>query len=283
MGTVTILTPALRDAYLRRLGLPAPQAPTLDALRELHRAHVERIAYESLWIALGERRTIEPLDSVRYLVGGRGGYCYHLNGGFAALLTTLGFQAHWRIGGVQMTAADAPGPSRNHAPIEVTGLDGSWLVDVGLGDGLHDPLPLVAGSYRQDPLTFELRPSAAIAGGWRLDHDPTGSFVGMDFGPGPAEPADFAASHTTLSTSPDSGFVRTVAVLCRRAGAVDDLRGLVLRSTGSALTTLATRRDYFAALADVFHLDLSDVDDDRRAALWTRLCADHDAYLARTQ
>ena len=58
--------PATRDAYLRRLGVE-PEPPSLDLLCRIHRAHVERVPYETLWIQLGqgwsvrdvERRTIE--------------------------------------------------------------------------------------------------------------------------------------------------------------------------------------------------------------------------------
>src|SRR5688572_12622375 len=64
----------LRDAYLARLGWTEMPAPTLETLFALHRAHVERIAYNTVWIALGERRTIDLASSVRFVAGGNGGY-----------------------------------------------------------------------------------------------------------------------------------------------------------------------------------------------------------------
>ncbi|WP_018684867.1 arylamine N-acetyltransferase family protein [Actinokineospora enzanensis] len=284
------LDESLRDAYLRRLGWTAPPPPTAETLVALHRAHVERVPYEVVWIALGESRTVEPLESVRHVVAGRGGYCYHLNGAFACLLDWLGFDVHWRVGGVQLLRESEPFRARaNHLALEVHGLpsaaspEGRWFVDTGLGDALHEPLPLVPGGVEQPPSRFALRRSAVVPGGWRLDHDPRGYFVGMDFTSSEATVPDFAAMHEKLSTAPDSGFVRVVSV-CRRDGrSVSTLRGLrytELRAESTTQTAITTKAQYFAVLADVFGLPLSDVDDQRRAALWAHLLAAHERYLA---
>ena len=49
--------------------------------------------------------------------------------------------------------------------------EGRWLVDLGMGDGLHEPLPLAVGAFRQGPFAYGLRPSDAEPGGWRFDHE----------------------------------------------------------------------------------------------------------------
>ncbi|GLZ38177.1 arylamine N-acetyltransferase [Actinokineospora sp. NBRC 105648] len=294
----------LRDAYLARLGHTSPPPPTVQALLDLHRAQVERVPYEVVWIALGEQRGVDPLESVGHLVNGRGGYCYHLNGAFACLLDWLGFDVHWRVGGVQTSSDDEPvGATANHLALEVHGLpaaespDGRWFVDTGLGDALHEPLPLRPGSYPQDPSVFTLRPSPVIPGGWRFDHDPRGGFHGMDFTPSEATVADFADRHRELSTGPDSAFVRVVTLALRGRGSITTLRSLRLTRRGTPdgqtgqssqadqadRADLATKADYFAALQDVFRLRLSDVDDQRRDALWHRVRADHEEFLSRAQ
>lgn len=285
MQTCTVDIPA----YLRRLGLPGLEsaAPSADALRALHTAHVERVAYENLEIWLGRPTTVDPLESAARIIGGRGGYCYHLNGAFSELLARLGYAVTRHVGGVQLRGGE-PGVDGNHLVLTVAGLPGEanpggvWLVDVGLGDGLHEPLPLVAGSYRQGPHEYGLRPSEVAPGGWRLEHDPGGSFQGMDFAPAPAVMAEFAAMHQQLSTSPESGFVRTAVVQRRDARGVDQLRGLVLSrlGVGAERVTLDSPRDYFAALADVFRLPLDDVSDREKEKLWARLHAAHEAWLA---
>ena len=50
--------------------------------------------------------------------------------------------------------------------------DGPWYVDAGLGDALHEPLPLVPGTYPQGPLRFELQATDDGVGDWHLTHDP---------------------------------------------------------------------------------------------------------------
>ncbi|WP_211239427.1 arylamine N-acetyltransferase family protein [Actinokineospora inagensis] len=280
----------LRDAYLKRLGWDAPPAATVETLVALHRANVDLVPYEVVWLALGEERTTEPLDSLRYVIGGRGGYCFHLNGALGCLLDWLGFDVHWRVGGVQGPQfAEPVGANGNHLTLEVHGLpapespDGKWLVDIGMGDALYGPLPLVAGEYDQAPFRFRLRPSDVVPGGWRFDHDPSARCPGMDYAPYEAVVGDFAAKHLELTTSPESGFVRVVALCHRGGGKLTTLRGLrlsVVDGDGERVHDIDSPTEYFATLAELFRLPLSDVDDDRRRALYHRLRADHELFLA---
>jgi arylamine N-acetyltransferase len=277
------------SGYLRRLGIKDLSGPpTVGSLRRLQVAHVERVPYECLEIALGRPTTVDPLESARRIIGGRGGYCFHLNGAFSLLLRHLGYQVTRHVGGVQGTSEGSAGADGNHLVLTVSGLpseecpDGVWFVDAGLGDALHEPLPLVEGDYRQGPFTYGLRPSEAEPGGWRFDHDPRGSFFGMDFRAEAAEMSAFEAMHTHLSTSPDSGFVRITTAQRRDASGVDALRGLVLSRVGSneRTVTLETPDDYFEALADVFGLTLAEVNAAERAGLWDRLWSSHERWVA---
>ena len=280
------------DGYLRRLGIDEwPLRPDVATLRRLHRAQVERVPYETLDIQLGRRRSIDPLVSAGFVLSGRGGYCYALNGAFSVLLTALGYQATWHRAGVQnRTFPEPPGPAAdNHLALTVHGLpgdgespSGAWLVDAGLGDALHDPLPLHDGRYRQGAMTFRLGPSEVAPGGWRFDHDDTlGSFTGMDFAPGPATVADFVERDEFLSTSPASGFVRTSIVQRRDATGVDQLRGCVLTRVELAPVPrlVETEGEWFEVLADVFGLPLPDVGPTDRRRLWAKVHADHQAWL----
>ncbi|MEU7896935.1 arylamine N-acetyltransferase [Nonomuraea sp. NPDC049152] len=269
-------------AYLRRLGLESAP-PSVDHLRALHAAHVERVPYEALEIWLDRPTTVEPAESAARILSGRGGYCYHLNGALSALLAALGYEVTRHVGGVQNHGTE-PGVTGNHLVLTVRlpSSDGpdEWLVDAGLGDALHEPLPLVEGRYRQGPFEYGLRPSEVAPGGWRFDHDPRGSFVGMDFGMKPAEMSEFEAMHEELSTSPTSGFVRVATLNRRDASGVDILRGLVLTrigADGGGSTTMESAADYFHALEDVFGLDLPAAD---RSLLWGKLVRAHEAWTA---
>ncbi|MGW4892382.1 arylamine N-acetyltransferase family protein [Kitasatospora sp. NPDC004240] len=273
------------NRYLARLGLAHPGPPTVAALRALTAAHVERVPYEALEIHLGRPTTVDPYESVARVLLGRGGYCFHLNGAFATLLASLGYRVTWHVGGVHADPSQpAPGADANHLTLTVECEGGHWLVDVGLGDALHEPLPLRAGGYRQGPFTLRLRPSEVVPGGWRLDHDEHGSFSGMDFSTAPAGPADFAAKHHFLSTSPESPFVRILTAQRRDARGADVLRGAVLSRVEGAgpvkEVELTTAEEWFGVLGGVFGLTLAEVPAADREALWERVRRSHLAWRA---
>jgi len=279
----------LVEGYLARLGVPEPGPPSADALRALQAAHLDRVAYETLDIHLGRPTTVDPAESAARIAAGRGGYCFHLNGGFALLLESLGYHVvrHRAMVRSRTRAASPTGELPNHLGLTVHGLpsaenpDGDWLVDVGLGDGPLAPVPLRPGTYRQAPFSYALH-RTGTAGGWHLEHDPAGGFAGVDLDAAPARTEDFAASHAELSTSPRSGFVRVVTAQRRGADGVELLRGCVLeRVDAGGLTelTLDAPEDWFGALSGVFGLVLDDLTAADRAALWRRVRAAHDAWV----
>jgi N-hydroxyarylamine O-acetyltransferase len=275
------------NAFLRRLGIEQIEPPSVAALHRLHRAFVERVPYEVIEIQLERPTSLDALEAAdRIVARRRGGYCFHLNGAFAALLTELGYGVVLHRAGVQNRNEQRAGIFRNHLALTVAGLadqpETEWLVDVGLGDAIYDPLPLREGAYRQGPFNYSLRRSEIAPGGWRFDHDARGSFLGMDFDPAPASLSDFAEKHDFLSTSPQSGFVRVCTVQRRDAFGVDILRALTLSRLDAgcgAPTVLESAEKWYAALADVFGLTLADVSPPDRDRLWRRVVAQHDAHL----
>ncbi|HEX8536198.1 MAG TPA: arylamine N-acetyltransferase, partial [Cystobacter sp.] len=108
-------------------------------LRALHRRHIESIPFENLDIhsqrpiVLDEAAFFEKIIRQR-----RGGFCYELNGLFAALLRALGFQVAYLSGRVSSDGVRDDGPEFDHLLLEVT-WNGSWLVDVGFGDAFAEP------------------------------------------------------------------------------------------------------------------------------------------------
>jgi N-hydroxyarylamine O-acetyltransferase len=277
---------AVQAAYLARLELDA-EPPSVAALFRLHRAHVERVPYETLWIHLGEAWGIEADDSVERVANHqRGGYCFHLNGAFSELLKSLGYSVVRHVGGVHGPAGPSEADLTNHLVLTVGGLPtdenpgGDWYVDAGLGDALHEPLPLLAGAYHQPPFRVALERTAGGVGDWHLTHDPEGGFVGMSWRSTPADIGAFADRHEWLSTSPDSGFVKFLTVQRRDATGVDILRGLVLSRTGSGAfeTTLTDKRELIEVLADVFALGLTRADDRALDRLWITTLETHRAW-----
>jgi len=127
--------------YLDRINYDGPLEPTAEALRRLQVAHLLAVPFENLSIHAGEPIVLEDRALFRKLVSRRrGGFCYELNGLFAALLRAIGFEV------VMLSAqvADADGqfsPDFDHMALMVT-IDEPWLVDVGFGDSFVEPLSL---------------------------------------------------------------------------------------------------------------------------------------------
>jgi N-hydroxyarylamine O-acetyltransferase len=211
---VTPLPAALLDRYLTRAGARRA-APSAEALVALHRSVVERISYETVWIHSGEARGLDPVAAATRIAEGRGGYCFHMNGALAAALAALGYQVTHHIGGVHGAEGPSNASHGNHLVLLVHGLPtaanpgGTWYVDAGLGDALHEPLPLVAGGHSSGPFRYELvsvDPTPTSPADWLFVHDPRGTFVGMGFSLAEASMADFEPHHRRLSTDPASHF-----------------------------------------------------------------------------
>jgi arylamine N-acetyltransferase len=275
--------------YLRRLGVEHPGAPSVAGLMALHRAQVERVAYTTVDIQRGRPPSIDPEEcAARVVATGRGGYCFHLNGAFAALLDGLGYTVRRHRGGVWHGPDQVPlQPYPNHLALTVHTLPntanpgGSWLVDAGLGDALWEPLALRSGSTEQSGFHYRLSPSPVLAGGWRFEHDPRGSFAGMDFSPAPAAPDAFAVAHADLSTSPTSGFVRSLVAQRRHAKGYEKLISLtLLRTTAAGVTeqALTGPDELRSVLADEFALPLDDFEPDEWATVYQRARAAQDEY-----
>ena len=279
------------DGYLARLGLARPVRADVEWLFAAHRAHMERVPYENLEIQLGRATSVDPAESIARIVRGRGGYCFHLNGALGTLLAGVGYEVRRHraeVRGRDAPDPDAPGLTINHQALSVVCEGRRWFVDVGLGDAPYEPLPLRAGYYvTQGPFTEGLEKWGGRAGGWRFVHDPRAEALGsMVFAPQAVEPAAFAEAHLRLSTSPDSDFVRAAVVSRRDLAGADVLRGRMLyRVDGAGVSKrlLETRGEWFALLADVFGLDLPDVDEAERERLWARISSAHERWLAAKQ
>jgi arylamine N-acetyltransferase len=278
------------DAYLTRLGVER-EAPSAEALHRLHRAHVERVPYETVWIHIGEQRDCSAQASLARIASTTwGGYCFHLNGAFSELLRALGYHVVRHVGGVHGPDGPSDDAMTNHLVLTAHDLpsadnpEGDWYVDVGLGDALHDPLPLRAGTYDQPPFQLELTETPGGIGDWHLRHDPAGSFPGMAWRSAPTELDAFEAMNRNLSTSPDSGFVKTLSVQRRSAGHVDILRGLVLLRVGEGASerTITSKRELEATLVDVFGVEFAQLPDDALDRLWERTSAAHEEWQSTT-
>jgi N-hydroxyarylamine O-acetyltransferase len=239
-------------AYLERIRYAGPAAPTPDTLRALHRAHMFAVPFENLDIHL--RRKI-VCDEARFLhkivIERRGGFCYELNGAFAALLRALGFQV--TLLSARVARPDcSDGPEFDHLTLRVD-LEEPWLADVGFGDGFLEPLrlkpdeeqPQIGRSYRvtvgEGVFRVEVRTNAK----WNREYS---------FTPQPRQLSDFAAMCHYHQTSPDSSFTRSRT--CSRAtpdGRVTLSNGKLIEThNGSRAEKALTDEEWSACLRDLF-------------------------------
>ncbi|WBQ06300.1 arylamine N-acetyltransferase family protein [Kribbella sp. CA-293567] len=271
-------------ALLRRIGVASHPEPSVEALFALHAAFVDQVPYETVQYQFGRGGSMDPEQVAQRIIAREtGGYCFQLNGVFAQLLTTLGYAVTLHRGGVQ-TAKRPPVVDASHLVLTVVLDEETWLVDVGLGDGLLTPMPLRTGvRVRQEPFDLSLRRSD-IVDGWRLDHDPRSSLTGMDFEAAPAAFTDFEAQHQHLSLSPESPFVRTCSAFVRRAGST-----AIIRSVGFTQIfadridnqLVESQPEYYELLADVFRLPLPHLTGSERDELWRRVWTQYENFLTR--
>lgn len=209
-------------AHLERLGLSGSPAPTSAWLQRLQHSHLAAVPFENLDIHGGVPIVLEVEALLAKVVDGRrGGYCYEVNGSFAALLDAVGFD-------VTMTQCRVQGDDGLSAPFDHLALlvhadddpqdAAPWLVDVGFGDSFVVPHRL--GATWQEPTgSFRTRPDDTE---WVLERDQgAGWHVQYVLDPAPRSLDEFAPRSRWHETSPDSPFRRRpIATLATPAGRV---------------------------------------------------------------
>ncbi|MFB3814116.1 MAG: arylamine N-acetyltransferase [Terriglobales bacterium] len=254
------------SAYLRRINYAGPLEPMAEVLAGLHRAHMMAVPFENLDIAL--KRPI-VLDEERFfdkiVVRRRGGFCYELNGLFAALLLELGF----RVTLLSARVADAKGRAHmefDHMTLRVDlaprGPDGtpeSWLADVGFGDCFLEPLSLVPEMLQpQGGATYRLMQKGER---WKLQRrDHTDWNMLYDFTLAPRQLAEFSGMCHYHQTSPDSHFTqRSVCSRVTPTGRVTlaDMRLIWTDADGRKERMLASEEERAAVLREQFGVELN--------------------------
>jgi len=142
-----------------------PLDPDLETLRRLHARHMRSIPFENSSVLYGDAITLDESLLVQKLGrDGRGGFCYELNGAFAALLREVGFTVSYLA--ARTYSDGAVGEPFEHLALRVD-LDEPWLVDVAFGYSFAEPLRLVAGIEQTDPMgAFRL---VEAEDGWDLE------------------------------------------------------------------------------------------------------------------
>ena len=203
-------------AYLERIKYRRSVVPNSDTLRELQKAHLLTVPFENLSIHSEESIILEDSALFEKIVGRRrGGFCYELNGLFAALLRALDFD-------VVMLSAEVAnsegvyGPKFDHMTLMVS-LEQPWLVDVGFGDSFLEPLRLdKRGEQTQGARSYRI----ALDGAYLILSQCTNNDAGewkhqYRFTLERHQYSDYAEMCNYHQTSPESHF--TKGRICTRA------------------------------------------------------------------
>lgn len=218
------------DAYLARLAYAGPVSPSPATLSALHLAHLLTVPFENLDVGRRPILLEEALLFEKIVRRRRGGFCYELNGLFAALLRELGFRVTL-VSGRVAKATGGFGPEFDHLAL-VVDLDERWLVDVGFGDSFLEPLRLdsrdgtIQGrrEYRVDEADGE-RTLLQRETGWEPQYRFTVEARAL---------ADFTGMCVHHQTSPESSFTRRSTCSIAMAGGRVTLSGdrLILTRDG---------------------------------------------------
>lgn len=244
-------------------------------LRRLQLGHLEHIAYENLDVQFGRRLTLDPGDAFNKLVSSaRGGWCYEMNGLFRWALEAIGFHVVPMTGAV-MRAQRGPIAIGNHLALTVE-LDQVYLVDVGLGDGPREPIPLKEGSYRQQWRTLGIE--RLDDGWWRFHNDKDSFATSFDF----QLTADWDLLTTKcdwLQTSPESRFVQNAICFRHTPNSIIALVGRVLKSVGPEGVTekqVNSAAEYVETLTAMFGIHLPSAAD-----LWPAIIRRHQVVFGK--
>jgi N-hydroxyarylamine O-acetyltransferase len=213
---VTPLATSMVDipSYLARIGYQGSTEPRAETLRAIHRAHLLTVPFENLDLALGRKIVLDE-DAILHKIvkERRGGFCYELNGAFAALLRALGFETALLSARVAR-ASGGEGPEFDHLTLRVD-LEQPWLADVGFGESFLEPLRLESGTEQVDPVgTFRLM---ELGESLQLEKsEPKDAWKPQySFGQQSRSLQDFAGMCHYHQTSPDSHFTQNS--ICTRA------------------------------------------------------------------
>ena len=248
------------QAYLQRIGYQGALTPDIDLLRSLHRAHLFTVPFENLDIHLGREIVCDESRILRKIVNEkRGGFCYELNGAFAALLQALRFRV--TLLSCRVARQDGSyGSEFDHLTLRVD-LEGPWLADVGFGDCFVEPLRLdsrreQAQHGRVYRLTSPVSPVSSIDGVFGLEVMAEGKWKSeYAFTLQPRELSEFAGMCHYHQTSPESHFTRQrICSLATPEGrlTLSDNKLIETRGHSRQETSLSGDHEWQAKLRELF-------------------------------
>ena len=246
------------STFLQRINYDGPLTPSAETLRQLHLAHLLSVPFENLSIHRREPIVLDDAALFEKIVRRkRGGFCYELNGLFAALLRELGFNVAMLSAEVANNEGEFGVPF-DHMTLMVT-LEERWLADVGFGDSFREPLlleerePQIQGdkAFRIEETETHLVMSRRPDNG---DWQPQYRFTLVPYGY-----ADYDEMCRFHQTSPESHF--TQKRICSRATidgrvSLSEMRLITTSGRDRREVELSSETQYADALREKFGMTL---------------------------
>lgn len=253
------------DPYLERIGYSGSRSPTVETLRQLHRAHVLSVPFEDLDIHLGYPIDLSlPSFYDKIVKRRRGGFCYELNGLFGWLLAQLGFKVVTLSGRFYRSASvegrpDDVGPEFDHILLLIE-LEEQLIADVGFGDSFLEPLWLDSGRENvQHGKSYRFTDSdvgKVVQRKHKSDWEPM-----YIFSLTPRRLAEFSAACHYQQTAPETFFMQhAVCSLATTNGRITLLDNRLIMTTGEQREkqTIESEEEYRTLLKTHFGVELGE-------------------------
>ena len=223
-------------AYLERIGYGGDTSPTLENLQAMHRAHFYSVPFENLDIKRGVAIVVAEEDALydKIVRRRRGGFCLELTGLFARMLRERGYKVD--VFGARVFGAGLLSYPNSHM-VSIVHLDEPWIVDVGFGGRIIEPLRF---NERREQVFGTRRYVVASDGDhYFVTTDEAGNPPPMTytFTLQPRAFTEFNEVWGWLQTSPESRFTKGDVVSLATA------EGRITFADGTLITTLEAGRD----------------------------------------
>ncbi|MFT5100049.1 MAG: N-hydroxyarylamine O-acetyltransferase [Flavobacterium sp.] len=259
------------NKYFERIGFDGEATPDLATLKSVHRAHVLAIPYENVDVYL-EKPVDQDITRIFHKIvqEGRGGWCYELNGLLGWALIKIGFDTTRHTGGVfrAETGDEAFGNHLMHTVL----LDDTFIVDVGIGDFIKEPVILREGSFIREGKTYRLE--HLQDGSWRF-HNAQGTMPpSFDFFYEAANEDQLNVRCSLLQSDPQSMFRQNLICQQMTATGFKSLIGRMYTDTDKGLDGHVIKNE--AELHRIITICLG-ITPPNLDGLWEKVCIRHDA------
>jgi len=258
------------DAYLENIGFVGEPKPDLETLSQIHQRHLLTIPFENIDVQLNRAPDLDIGRIYAKIVeGGRGGWCFEMNGLLEWALREVGFDVLRLAGGV-LRAHHGDAAFGNHLLLRVQ-LEQAWIADVGFGDGFFEPVLLREQTFEQRGFSYRLE---SLDDGWRFHNHASGAAETYDFRVVPADEALLAEHSAHLSHAAESPFVANLVCQKFVPHGYDIQVGRVAKQVtpqGKREWLIDSADELLETLSDRFGLDVPEI-----AGLWDRIEARHE-------